>query len=58
MVGRARRDYVRRMGIETILVVGFVILISTLVVGVSRAKRKARRASTGNPTTSGTGPRS
>jgi hypothetical protein len=46
------------MGIETILIVGLVILIASIVVGVGRAKRKARRASTAHPAPGGTGPRS
>jgi hypothetical protein len=46
------------MGIETILIVGLVILVASIAGGVSRAKRKARRASTAHPGAGGTGPRS
>lgn len=35
--------YGDRMGIETILLVGFVILVLGVIVGLGRAKRRERR---------------
>lgn len=49
------RDYRRGMGIETILVVGILIIIVATAVGLGRARRKARRAEGRDPET-GRGP--
>jgi hypothetical protein len=50
MAARRPRDYRdRTMGIETILVVGIVVIIVALAVGLGRARRKARRATESNP---------
>ena len=39
------------MGIETILVVGIVVIVLSLAIGLGRAKRKARAARGENPET-------
>lgn len=43
MAAAHRPRYGDRMGIETILLVGFVILVLGVIVGLGRAKRRARR---------------
>lgn len=45
------------MGIETILVVGLLVIVVGVIVGLGRAKRKATRTHTGNPSTTSSGPR-
>jgi hypothetical protein len=39
------------MGIETILVVGFLIIIVSLAIGLGRARRRARAAQGRDPET-------
>ena len=45
------------MGIETILVVGLLIVVIGVFVGLGRAKRRATRTHTGNAPKSSPGPR-
>lgn len=44
------------MGIETVLLVGFVIIVVGVIVGLNRAKRRAKRES-GTPPGAGTSSR-
>lgn len=49
MAAGPERGYRSAMGIETILVVGLVVIVVALAFGLGRARRKARRATESNP---------